>query len=119
MIIVKISGGLGNQIYQYALYRKFQSLGIEAKMSLAYFRDEGIMKGVPGHSAKFLLSDIFGNIVEEFSSEEEDRKYKKYGLNSFLRLLARKGLISNLVIEDVQSEKSTYHPSIFSKRTHI
>ena len=112
MVIVKISGGLGNQIYQYALYRKFQLLGVEAKMSLSYFRDTTLMEAVPSHSKNFLLSDIFGGIKEEFSTEEQDAKYSKYASNSFLRFLARKGFVKSLILEDVQNEKTTYHPEI-------
>ena len=29
MIIIKVMGGLGNQLQQYALYEKFRSLGKE------------------------------------------------------------------------------------------
>lgn len=112
MVIVKISGGIGNQIYQYALYRKFLSLGVEAKMSLAFFKDKDLMKDVPRHSVKFLLSDIFSGIVENFSTEEEDKKYRRFGYNSFLRFLARKGLVNSLIIEDVQGDKSNYHPNV-------
>ena len=110
MVIVKISGGLGNQIYQYALYRKFLSLGIESKLSLSYFNDEMLMNLVPGHSKKFLLSDIFEGIRANFSTEEQDAKYAKFSSNSILRFLARKGFIKSLIIEDVQNEKSTYNP---------
>ena len=35
MVIVKISGGLGNQMYQYALYRRFQEAGIDEAEFLA------------------------------------------------------------------------------------
>ena len=112
MVIVKISGGLGNQIYQYALYRKFQLLGVEAKMSLSYFRDTTLMEAVPSHSKNFLLSDIFGGIKEEFWTVEQDAKYSKYASNSFLRFLARKGFVKSLILEDVQNEKTTYHPEI-------
>ena len=114
MVIIRISGGLGNQIYQYALYRTFQTLGIETKLSLDYFRDVSIMKAVPGHSAKYLLGEVFGNIKESFSTEEEDRVYHKFVKNSFLRFLGRKGFIKGLLIEDIQTEKTTYHPSVFS-----
>lgn len=113
MIVVKISGGLGNQIYQYALYRKFKYLGVEAKMSLCYFRDNEVMQSVPNHSSKYLLDDIFSGIIEEFSTEQEDDKFRRFSSNSILRFLARKRLIPGLIIEDIQCEKSTYHPNVF------
>lgn len=37
MIIIRVMGGLGNQLQQYALYRKFGSLGIAAKLDVSWF----------------------------------------------------------------------------------
>ncbi len=37
MIIIQLAGGLGNQLQQYALYQKFKSLGVEAKVDLSWF----------------------------------------------------------------------------------
>lgn len=37
MIIIRVMGGLGNQLQQYALYRKFGSLGIAAKLDISWF----------------------------------------------------------------------------------
>lgn len=112
MVIIKISGGLGNQIYQYALYRKFQSLGTEAKMSLEYFKNDKILRPVPGHSVKYLLGVIFSGIKESFSTDEEDKEFKKFSTNPVLRFLARKGLVPGVVIEDVQVSASNYNPKI-------
>lgn len=39
MVIVKIMGGLGNQMQQYAVYRKFQTLGAEAAIDLSWFEN--------------------------------------------------------------------------------
>lgn len=46
MIIVQVAGGLGNQMQQYALYRKFLSLGREAKLDLSWFQDPGAQQNV-------------------------------------------------------------------------
>lgn len=40
MIIIKVMGGLGNQMQQYALYEKFRALGREAKLDISWFEDE-------------------------------------------------------------------------------
>lgn len=37
MIIIGVSGGLGNQMFQYALYEKFKYLGKEAKLDLSFY----------------------------------------------------------------------------------
>ena len=40
MIIIKVMGGLGNQMQQYALYEKFRVLGRETKLDISWFEDE-------------------------------------------------------------------------------
>lgn len=37
MVIIQVAGGLGNQLQQYALYRKFLSLGKQAKLDISWF----------------------------------------------------------------------------------
>lgn len=42
MIVIHVMGGLGNQLYQYALYEKFRALGREVKLDVyAYRQAEG------------------------------------------------------------------------------
>ena len=52
MIIVKMSGGLGNQMFQYALYRKFEHFGKEVKLGISAYPEKNAFR-------KFSL-DIFG-----------------------------------------------------------
>ena len=40
MIIIKIAGGLGNQMQQYSVYRKLLGLGKEVKLDLSWFSHE-------------------------------------------------------------------------------
>lgn len=40
MMIVRLMGGLGNQLQQYALYRKYEMLGKEAKLDITWFADK-------------------------------------------------------------------------------
>ena len=40
MVIVKIMGGLGNQLQQYAVYRKFEALGAEAALDFSWFEEK-------------------------------------------------------------------------------
>ncbi|HMP30952.1 MAG TPA: hypothetical protein PKD85_15200, partial [Saprospiraceae bacterium] len=52
MIVVNIKGGLGNQMFQYALARKLQSIypNEVIKLNLAYFRknkSDGIVSNFP------------------------------------------------------------------------
>lgn len=38
MIIIQVAGGLGNQLQQYALYRKLIRLGKEVRLDLSWFQ---------------------------------------------------------------------------------
>lgn len=38
MIVIELSGGLGNQMFQYALYKKFESLNKDVVMETSFFR---------------------------------------------------------------------------------
>ena len=38
MVIIHVMGGLGNQLYQYALYEKFKQLGREVKLDLYAYK---------------------------------------------------------------------------------
>lgn len=40
MIIIQLAGGLGNQLQQYALYRKFVCLGREARLDTSWFEKD-------------------------------------------------------------------------------
>lgn len=37
MIIIRVMGGLGNQLQQYALYKKYESMNVEARLDLSWF----------------------------------------------------------------------------------
>lgn len=39
MIIIRAMGGLGNQLQQYALYKKLESMGKDVRMDLSWFRN--------------------------------------------------------------------------------
>ena len=70
MIIVRVMGGLGNQLQQYALYRKYQSMGTLARLDLAWF-SQSIQDSMAA-PRRFELSD-FGNLPLEKADREEVR----------------------------------------------
>lgn len=72
MIIVKAQGGLGNQMYQYALYKWYVSQGRECKISLNYFNQYANNICVQ-HDRKYLVDEIF-NTHSIFSEPKEDSK---------------------------------------------
>ena len=79
MIIVRIVGGLGNQMYGYALYRTLLARGRNAKMDLRFWdhQDSPVID-----KRKYLLSEVF-NIEERRVSRTEffcARVERKLGL---------------------------------------
>ncbi len=71
MLIIKISGGLGNQMFQYALYKEMLFLGKNCKMDkLSYLKD--------GFGRSYSL-DIFPNINIEFDSKVQSAFYRSFG----------------------------------------
>lgn len=64
MIIVKVMGGLGNQLFQYALYRQFQENGREAYLDVSwYYMNRGADR-------KYQL-DIFNTKILECSQKQK------------------------------------------------
>ena len=66
MIIIMLSGGLGNQMFQYALYCRLQELGRVVKMD----EDNGFIDDPNGRRP--VLKEVFG-IEYEVASKKEIR----------------------------------------------
>lgn len=113
MIIIRVMGGLGNQLQQYALYRKFQSLGTVAKLDLSWFSpDSQTRMSAPRQLA---LSD-FAGLPMETACETEVRALlgrtyeEKAGLVEKLRRRIAPGT------PPLFEESEMYHEEIFSFR---
>lgn len=74
MIIVEVTGGLGNQMFQYALCRKLQSLGKEVKLDLSFYRTKQTLR-------RFELYDVF-HVPFETASKREIYHLKGYTSNA-------------------------------------
>lgn len=109
MIIIQVAGGLGNQLQQYALYRKFVRMGKEARLDLSWF-DE--IKGNDGEAkvtSRNLELAYFDRLVyETCTREEKERLTGSDGLSGKLR---RKLLPSTI---HWFHESKMYHPEILS-----
>lgn len=111
MIIVRAMGGLGNQLQQYALYRKFEILGKEARLDTAWFA---------GHvqetmqAPRRLELGLLENLPVRTASREEvqallGRQFEeKEGL--FEKLRRKCSPAAAAVFE----ETGMYHPEIFA-----
>lgn len=107
MVIIQIAGGLGNQLQQYALYRKFIRLGVETRLDLSWFdalkekKDEGITR------REFELGCFDRLIFETCSKEEKERLIGSDGIFGKLR--------RRLFPTSIHwfHESKMYHPEIF------
>ena len=45
MIIIRVMGGLGNQLQQYAIYKKLENIGKDVRLDLSWFQNEGVKSG--------------------------------------------------------------------------
>ena len=68
MIIVQVAGGLGNQLQQYALYRKFVRLGKEARLDISWF-DEKVQENML--AKRELELNYFDGLIYEVCTPEE------------------------------------------------
>lgn len=111
MIIVRVMGGLGNQLQQYALFRKFQSLGVETKLDLSWFSQK--TQESAAAPRKFALADFDGLSLPTASGDEVrallGRAYEEEaGLAEKIKRRLAPGKTS--LFEETQM----YHPQIFS-----
>ena len=79
MIIIQVAGGLGNQLQQYALYRKLVRLGKEVRLDISWF-DQVQMKetehtrrveNTPVVTKRVLELRYFDRLIFEVCTEEE------------------------------------------------
>lgn len=102
MLIIKMNGGLGNQLQQYALYEKMKSLGKDVKLDISWFgKDHGkAMK-------REIELDYFPNVSYETCSAEE---LKQVGERNAIRKVLEK---LHLVDSKLYVEHKMYDEKIF------
>ena len=111
MLIVRIAGGLGNQMQEYAVYTKLKKLGKDVKIDLSWFNQE-TQKNMLAPRAFEL--PIFENLAyDECTDEERDFFLKR---NVFERTAGK--VLTKLGMRDGENpkvfyEKEMYHPEIF------
>lgn len=110
MIIVRVMGGLGNQLQQYALYQKFLSLGISAKLDLSWFEETQQAKQL---MPRRLELDFFDRLPYEVCSKEEKEKLTGRD-NSLKDKLLRRALPNKYAY--FREAGRMYLPEIFTLR---
>ena len=55
LIVVKLQGQLGNQMFQYALYRSLLSKGLPVSIDLSWFKDKATLFKLPTFSPPLIM----------------------------------------------------------------
>lgn len=112
MIIIRAMGGLGNQMQQYALYRKLESLGRDVRLDISCFEDASLQDGML-ISRRLELNDL-GGVSYKAAAKEEIRavlgrlwEEPEDVLHKFKRKL-------HLVGNPLFMESDMYHEDIFA-----
>ena len=71
MLIVRAMGGLGNQLQQYALYRKLDHIGREVRLDTSWFFNESLQAGMP--ASRKLELNCLNLLPYQTASEDEIR----------------------------------------------
>lgn len=107
MIIIQLAGGLGNQLQQYALYRKFVRLGKETRLDISWFTDSENQGQVL--AKRSLELDSFDRLIyETCTGEEKETLIGSRGITGKLRRKLFSGSVKKF------EETDMYHPEIFA-----
>ena len=106
MIIVQVAGGLGNQLQQYALYRKFVRLGKEARLDISWFSEENQKNML---AKRELELNYFDRLIYETCSPDE--KNELIGGDGYMGKLRRKFLPGSV---KWFRENKMYHPELLA-----
>ena len=122
VIVIKVSGGLGNQMQQNALYRKFKEMGREAYLDLTWFSPENQKKaGARRGLELFFYPQVhFEEEPQEvlrFFSQKRGNKAERILRRLFAPLQGRLPLTARPKEDYFFTEKEMYHPEIFSFQT--
>lgn len=105
MIIVHVAGGLGNQLQQYALYRKLKHMGAHVKLDISWYTDKENQKDA--YAKRELELDYFDSLPYEACVPGE--KKRMTGEDSILRKIQYKLFPAK---DPRFIESAMYHPEI-------
>ena len=84
MIIVKVTGGLGNQMFQYALYRVCKNNGVKAKLDINSF------DRIVQHNG-YEIERVF-NLKADLATDYEIEKYQDNNMDILSKIIRKIGL---------------------------
>lgn len=117
MIIVRLNGGLGNQMFEYATGRKLaDKLGVELKLDLGKMKQ---MDGLPLQDIQkvhFYYRLCFMNIRAEFANSNEIRQYQSNTIDTLFSDLKRKiGLGVNKKYTYYKEKQFRFDPNVLEQ----
>lgn len=105
MIIIRVAGGLGNQMQQYAMYRKLLKLGRDVRLDLSWFDAENQKTMLKPRKAE--LDHFIDLPYVACTKEERDRFLNRGSVTKLInKLLPETGRIFN--------ETAQYHEELFT-----
>lgn len=110
MILVKLMGGLGNQLQQYALYEKLIHMGKEAAIDVTWFEDAAVQEAML--APRKLELNYFDNLTFRKATEAEILKVR--GGDGFCAKLMRKIIPGS---NHRFYENKMYHPEVLQMDT--
>lgn len=109
MIIIRVMGGLGNQLQQYALYKKYESMGVEARLDLSWF-DGAVQENML--AKRRLELSYFLDLPMKIASKEEVESVLGRQFEESEKLFAKIKRKMNSASAPVFTESDMYHPQI-------
>lgn len=98
MVIIKFSGGLGNQMFLYGLYYSFLKNGIDTKIDLSHFSDEKNHNGFELHKI-FSLKLKYSSALQNFLLSKSTKLMYWMGKHPYKEKLADQYLYNKKVNE--------------------
>ncbi len=108
-MIIRLMGGLGNQLQQYALYRKYEMLGKEAKLDITWFADKVQEKM---QAPRLLELNRFEGLSVKTAAAEDVRSLLGRQFEEQAGLWEKVKRKINPALVPVFEETEMYHPEI-------
>lgn len=112
MIIVRVMGGLGNQMQQYALYKKLESLGRDVRLDISCFTDKSLQSGML--KVRDLELDRLEGVSYKAASEEEIRSVLGRLWEEPEKVTQKIGRMFRPAANPMFAESDMYHEQVFS-----
>lgn len=109
MIIIRVMGGLGNQLQQYALYKKYESMGVEARLDVSWF-DSDVQENML--AKRRLELSYFADLPMKIATREEIEAVLGRQFGEPEKFLAKVKRKINPAFAPVFTESDMYHPQI-------